>query len=304
MTAPRATAPPDFASFFLTEFRSTVRSVQRVAGESAEDVVQEAFVVAFGQWERVAILDAPDAWVRLVARRIAWRRQGRDLERRRRESEAALEGGIPAGATSFEDPVRTDLERAMAGLSLRERAAVRLHYLVDLPISRVAEVLGCSESAAKVCLLRARDRLAEALIGHRGRWTAEARWDADDIVRQLKETGDERHADVVIEEVPLEGARWALVLERGAYSLDTEDNVNLDRGRYQARSGVVRLVPWTGRGHIVIRPVIDGARARFQLVADTTPPTRGVPDEVYLRLLLESASFSRTTQVAVDWPQM
>lgn len=41
------------------------------------------------------------------------------------------------------------LDTAIASLPSRQRAAVALAYLEDMPVSQIAEVLGCSLSAAK-----------------------------------------------------------------------------------------------------------------------------------------------------------
>lgn len=286
---PRSPAPdrPDFASFFRVHFPPTVRSVESVAGIAAEDVAQEAFIIALKRWEDVARLEAPDAWVRLVARRMAWRRRGRELDRSNREMAASR-----PDPTQFDDRSTIDLDRALGGLPLQQRAAVRLHYIADQPISRVAEILSCSEAAAKTWLFRARERLGEALIGHRGRWVSERRWRPDDVVKRLRATQDHRFIDVVLHEVPVRNSRWTLTMNGGAYRLETDEGERLDRGRYRMRSGVLSLTPWNGSGRIVLLPEIDGARARFRLLDDTTAPTRDVPDAVYIRLLLESGSFA------------
>ncbi len=279
--------PPDFASFFRIHFAPTVRSVESVAGGAAEDVAQDAFIVALERWKEVAHLEAPDAWVRLVARRMAWRRRGRELDRGNREMAASR----PDDA-HFDAHPTVDLERAIGVLPRHERAAVRLYYIADLPISRVAEILGCTEAAAKIWLFRGRERLGEALIGHRGRWVSERRWRPDDVVKRMRATRDDAFVDVVLDEVPVRDSRWTLTMDGGAYRIETDEGQQLDRGRYRMRSGALSLTPWNGSGRIVLRPDIDGGRARFRLMEDTTAPTRGVPDEVFIRLLLESGSFA------------
>jgi len=284
-----ASAPerPDFALFFRVNFSRTVRSLESVAGSAAEDVAQEAFIVALKRWEEVGRLDAPDAWVRLVARRMAWRRRDREVDRSTREVAASR-----ADSTQFDDLPTVHLERALGGLPLRQRVAVRLYYIADLPISRVAEILGCSEAAAKTWLFRARERLGEALIGHRGRWVSERRWRPEDVVNRLRATQDDRFIDVVLDQVPVRNSRWTLNMDGGAYRFETDEGEELDRGRYRMCSGILSLTPWNDSGRITLRPEIDGARARFRLIDDTTAPTRDVPDDVYMRLLLESGSFA------------
>ena len=48
-------------------------------------------------------------------------------------------------------------------LPVRQAQAIALHYLEDLPVSDIAAILECSESAVKTHLTRARARLAERL---------------------------------------------------------------------------------------------------------------------------------------------
>jgi RNA polymerase sigma-70 factor (ECF subfamily) len=275
-----------FASFFRAQFSPTVRSVEGIAGTGAEDVTQEAFIVALQRWDVVAGLDAPDAWVRLVARRIAWRRRGREADRGAREGAVARSAHVAS-----DDPGAIDLGTALKGLPLREQTAIRLHYLADLPVAQVAELLGCSEAAAKTRLHRARERLAESMIGHRGRWVSERRWRPEDITRRMHDTHDDEFTDIVIDELQTRRARWILTVDRGIYRLETDEGAPLDRGRSRTRAGALTLTPWNGSGEIIIAPQIDGNRARFRLVSDTTWPTRNVPDEVWLRLLLGADTY-------------
>ena len=56
-----------------------------------------------------------------------------------------------------------DLQRAVAGLPPRQRAAVILHHYVDLPVAEVAQLLGCSAGTVKSNLHDARKALASTL---------------------------------------------------------------------------------------------------------------------------------------------
>ncbi len=57
-----------------------------------------------------------------------------------------------------------DLAEALRHLPPQQRAAVALHYYEDLPLTEVAQILGCSHATAKVHVFKARRRLA-ALLG-------------------------------------------------------------------------------------------------------------------------------------------
>lgn len=285
-----SSAVSDYAAFFRAHFSATVRHVESMVGTAAEDVAQEAFLAALTSWERVARLEAPDGWVRLVARRIAWRHRHRELSRR------AIESAAAGPAAAYDEALALDLGQAIQGLPDRQRAAILLYYVADRSVGDVAVILGCSESAAKVWLHRARQRLADSLLGHRGRWVTERRWDVDAIVARMRATGDGGQIETVLSEVPVDSARWALTLDSGSYLIEGIGGPRLDWGRYRVRARSLVLTPWNKSGSVVLAPTLDGGRARYSLISDTTAPTRGVPDEVYLRLLLGADTFRHDRQ--------
>lgn len=272
-----------FVSFYKAEFRPTVRSVGSILGVNAEDVAQEAFMAAYARWDLVSQLDEPGAWVRLVAKRMAWRRSRRELQR-------PLKERVNLPPFRWDSNEDLDLPRAIESLPARMRAAIELHHLADMPVREVAATLGCGESAAKVLIHRARHSLAEALGGHRGRWTTDNRWTADDVARQLEAQGTSIYLEVVLDEVTT-GERWVFRLDGGCYLLESETGERMDHGRYRVKGAALELVPWNESGVVILGLQIDGDKARFAVRDNTTAPTRGVPDSVYLNLLLGSDSF-------------
>jgi RNA polymerase sigma factor (sigma-70 family) len=64
------------------------------------------------------------------------------------------------------DPGRHELDpwidAALRGLSTRQRAAVALAYLEDMPVEEIASALGCAVSTAKTHLARGRETLQRA----------------------------------------------------------------------------------------------------------------------------------------------
>jgi RNA polymerase sigma-70 factor, ECF subfamily len=278
----------DFAAFLRTQFSSTARHVEPIVGSLAEDVAQEAFIVALNRWDHVSALDAPHAWVRLVARRMAYRLRARELDRADRETASYVSSPAAAGLDSA-----IDLERALTNLPERQRAAVRLHYLADLPVAQVASVLGASEAATKVWLHRARERLAVSLLGLRGTWATEERWSIDDLVRHLRRIGAAEHLATVVEELPVGHGRWAIKLGPRDYRFETDEELELDRGTYRLRQGQIVLAPWNNSGVVAVDARVEGTRAGFRLRSDSTTPTKGVPDEVYLRMILDARRYAR-----------
>jgi RNA polymerase sigma-70 factor (ECF subfamily) len=150
-----------FETFFRREYKPMVALAAAVSGsaEGAEDVAQEAMVRARRHWDRVSAYDKPGTWVRRVTINLA-------ISSRRRiavEAKARLawlERREPAEQPQALDP---DLLRALRALSPQQRAAVSLHYLEDRPTPEIADLLGCSESTARVHLHRGRQALAQHL---------------------------------------------------------------------------------------------------------------------------------------------
>jgi RNA polymerase sigma factor (sigma-70 family) len=100
-------------------------------------------------------MDRPAGWVYVVAMRVAFRR-------RRREPDSALlvdESG--AGGIDVAEGVvdRESLRDAIARLPERQRVAIVLRYLADLPLADVAAAMGCAVGTVKSTLHAARARL-------------------------------------------------------------------------------------------------------------------------------------------------
>jgi RNA polymerase sigma-70 factor (ECF subfamily) len=115
----------------------------------AEDAVAEAFARAIPRWHKIK---EPRGWLF----RTAFRCAAKDLRRRQ-----LTDDGDP-GDRPVED--MTDLIRALRAISPKQRAAIVLHFEMDLPVAEVAERLGVSPSTASVHIHRGRKRLA-ALLG-------------------------------------------------------------------------------------------------------------------------------------------
>ncbi len=152
---------PSFDAFFAAEYRAVAGLALVLSGSrlAAEDLAQDAFVAALRQWRRIGAYDNPGAWVRrvvanrsvsLLRRRTA---EGRALFRMRGERQLVPEMSPPA----------EELWRAVRDLPRRQAQVVALHYLEELSLQEVGEVLGISPGTAKAHLHRARRALAGKL---------------------------------------------------------------------------------------------------------------------------------------------
>jgi RNA polymerase sigma-70 factor (ECF subfamily) len=142
-----------FEEFFRERYGEVVRSMRLVIGDSsrAEELTQEAFARAYRHWRRVRTLDRPVAWVYVVATneaRRGWRRE------QRAQSDVST---VPTSVDDATGALATalDVRAALVVLTDRQRAAVVLRYLADLPIAEIAEVMGCAPGTVKATLHQA-----------------------------------------------------------------------------------------------------------------------------------------------------
>jgi RNA polymerase sigma-70 factor (ECF subfamily) len=153
----------DFEIFFDESYGSVVRAVTMAVGDRgrAEDLTQEAFARALGRWHVVSAMDRPVTWVYVVAlnaERKRWRREERADDRDDRVDMVVddLAGDVTTALV---------VKDALARLAPRQRCAVALRYLADLPIAEVANVMGCAEGTVKATLHHALRNLRVDLEG-------------------------------------------------------------------------------------------------------------------------------------------
>jgi RNA polymerase sigma factor (sigma-70 family) len=132
-------------------------AVRQVGVAEGEDVVQNALAVAWRKWSQFDPRRGSErSWLLAVVADQARKLRRRRLRRSRQMTQPAADAGPPVERD-------IDLERAVQRLSGRQKLAVDLYYYLDLPISDVAAVMGCSQGTAKSTLADARFRLHEHL---------------------------------------------------------------------------------------------------------------------------------------------
>jgi RNA polymerase sigma-70 factor, ECF subfamily len=138
-------------------------ALRRTSRDDAPDVVAETFLVA---WRRLDDVDEQSAlpWLYAVARRVLLS-QRRATRRRQAITErvAATERSTWLGASAESSESRRLLD-ALAGLSEKEREVLMLAAWEELSSSEAGRVLGCSATAYRIRLHRARGRLRERLV--------------------------------------------------------------------------------------------------------------------------------------------
>ena len=121
-------------------------------GDLAEDAVAEAFARAAAQ--PTSKLRDPVAWLY----RSAFNAANDEL---RREKRSGSHDAAPREVVAL--PEVAGLFDALRTLPLRERAAMVLFYVLDLPVAEVAARMGVAAPTVRVHLMRGRRRLRDLL---------------------------------------------------------------------------------------------------------------------------------------------
>jgi RNA polymerase sigma-70 factor, ECF subfamily len=127
----------------------------------AEDAVQESLVRLACEKSETPAHVGVRGWFFGIVRDRARSRLRADRRRRSRELLAAIPEVVPGGTPQLD--FREEVDRALSGLPEEERGAVRLRYLLDLEYREVAYVLGVSEGACRMRVLRALKRVRGTL---------------------------------------------------------------------------------------------------------------------------------------------
>ena len=159
----RAPAPSDSAWDWAGLSRSAGLETRRLLGDSddAEDAAQEAMIRAWRQRRSCRSPEAPEGWLRQIARNEALRHHRRAVAR---ESEPlpAEEPGAEAPEERLVD--RLYLDAVLRKLRSQDRLLLLLRYKLDLPDVAIAERLGIAQSTVRVRLHRLKKEL-RVLIG-------------------------------------------------------------------------------------------------------------------------------------------
>jgi len=150
-----------FEVFYRRELPALVAFAGALSGSAwAEDIAQEAMLAAYRQWDVVARLDIPAAWVRRVCANRAvsmFRKRAVEargllrLSSRRDEAEPIADENAAFWAHARRLP-------------RRQAQVIALHYIYDLGVVEIAATLGCAEGTVKVHLSRGRAALARRIV--------------------------------------------------------------------------------------------------------------------------------------------
>lgn len=161
MTAGSA-SPPPFQRFLDTHRDVVWRYLVGAVGRSdADDCFQETFIAALRAYPRLRPGSNLRAWVLTIAHRKA-------LDCHRAQARHAAPHPDPAALDTRQEPPGppardAPLWSAVGQLPPRQRSAVALRFLADLPHREIAVAIGCSEAAARRSVHEGLTKLREVM---------------------------------------------------------------------------------------------------------------------------------------------
>lgn len=145
---------PAFEAFFTQEYTSVYRAAYLATGstDAAQDVAQEAFARAFARWGRLKKESWAGGWVMTTALNLCKRKLPRHLPLT-----------TDVADTPAAPHVRVDLSSQLRSLPARQRTAIVLFYIGDLPVGQIAHLMRISEGTVKAHLAQAREALRKSM---------------------------------------------------------------------------------------------------------------------------------------------
>jgi RNA polymerase sigma-70 factor (sigma-E family) len=155
-------------ALYSSHYRQLVRLAAFLTGDrdSAEEVVQDAYVKVHGSWRGVREPDKAEAYLRTAVVNLSRSRL------RRRQVAARHRPEPPPDVASAETTAlvlaqREAVLQALRALPRRQREAVVLRYYADLSEAQTAAAMGCSVGSVKSHTSRAMASLRPLLEGAR-----------------------------------------------------------------------------------------------------------------------------------------
>lgn len=156
--------------FVRANMRRVFVIIHRIVGNTADaqDLTQEAFIKALQRQEQLKDQDKAAQWLSRIASNTAID----FLRRRGRLAETELdEIGAPLQTPRAEDPEeqvlraerREFLDAGLARLTARERAALILRDVEELPAAEVARMLNCGKATVRSHIANARLKFRQYL---------------------------------------------------------------------------------------------------------------------------------------------
>jgi RNA polymerase sigma-70 factor (ECF subfamily) len=154
--------PRTFEAFYGSVHRPLFGALCVITGNraDAQDISQEAFLRVWERWERVALMDNPEAFLFRTAMNVF-----RNRSRRARLALRRTTGGSDPRDELAEVEERDLVERALGPLTPRERAAVVLTCYVGLTSQEAGRVLRIQSGTVRTLTARATAAMKTTMEG-------------------------------------------------------------------------------------------------------------------------------------------
>jgi RNA polymerase sigma-70 factor, ECF subfamily len=154
-----------FDDFYVFAYPRLVAALAFVTGDAdlARDAVDEACARAVERIGRGRQIDVLEAWIRVVARNVAFGRLRRLKSERRVRRRLTATARVDEAVGVGDVAAALDVRAAMQLLSRRQREVVVMHYFLGESVDAIADELGVPVGTVKSALHRARAVLAESL---------------------------------------------------------------------------------------------------------------------------------------------
>ena len=155
-----AASPVAFEGFFAEQRPRLFAALCLTTGDrqEAEELTQDAFVRVLERWPTVSRMEDPSGYLFVTGMNLFRKRY------RRAKLAALLPAGHTITDTAFDTVDDRDvLVRALRALTPRQRAAVVLTAILDLPTRDAAKALGIKDSTVRALTTQARAELRQTI---------------------------------------------------------------------------------------------------------------------------------------------
>ncbi|MDB4975139.1 MAG: polymerase sigma factor RpoE [Myxococcaceae bacterium] len=159
--------PPRLRQLYEEHASFVCRSLRRlgVMESDLDDLLQEVFLVVYQRLSDYQERDRARSWLYSISVRVAQGQRRRMFRRRENLTSQPPEGQAPAGQLqAVEEREALQLGQRLLGLLPAEQREVFVLYEVeDMPMSQIAEAVGCPLQTAYSRLYKARERIVDEL---------------------------------------------------------------------------------------------------------------------------------------------
>jgi len=132
--------------------------------DSGLDVLQDVWIKVFRGIRKLKDPGSLRSWLYSITHGIAVDRIRKNYSREQAEK-AQLEDFREAEEPSFADEDAAAIHKALGEIGIKHREVLVLHFLEDLSVTEIAEVVGCFEGTVKSRIHYAKRAMKEALSG-------------------------------------------------------------------------------------------------------------------------------------------